>query len=246
MPQMVVTPTSCHNCGTYKLCHSVGGDAEFSRLDSLVQNRKTIKRGDFLYRTGDQFRAIYTIRGGSVKTSIVANDGRIQVTGFHIAGGVLGLDSIATSQYNCDAIALEATGVCEIPFSHFQDLSKKNPDLQHNMLKIMSQEILDNRELMMLLGKMNGEQRLAAYLLSMSIRLEKRGFPFGQFILSMSRSDIGNYLGMAEETICRIFVRFQEEGLITVRRRHVTLNDFDRLGGLANQDRLSGTQLRVV
>ena len=233
--QTAYTPIACTNCGIYQLCYSVGGDTDLSALDILVKNRKTIKRGDSLYRTGDQFRSIYAIRGGSVKTSILANDGRIQVTGFHVAGKVLGLDAIVTSQYNCEATALEATGVCEIPFRRFEELSKEIPNLQYNMLKIMSQEILDNRELMMLLGKMNGEERLATYLLSMSNGLEKRGLSSIQFNMSMSRSDIGNYLGMAEETISRIFTRFQEEGLITLQRRHVTINDLDRLGAIARR-----------
>ena len=233
--QTTYTPIACTNCGIYQLCYSVGGDADLSTLDTFVKNRKTIKRGDFLYRTGDQFRSIYAIRGGSVKTSILADDGRVQVTGFHVAGNVLGLDSIVTSQYNCEATALEATGVCEVPFSRFEELSKKIPDLQYKMLKIMSQEILDNRELMMLLGKMNGEERLATYLLSMSRSLEKRGLPSAQFNMSMSRGDIGNYLGMAEETISRIFTRFQDEGLIALQRRHVTINDLDRLGAIARR-----------
>ena len=233
--QIAYTPIACTNCGIYQLCYSVGGNTDLSVLDTLVKNRKTIKRGEFLYRTGDQFRSIYAIRGGSVKTSILADDGRIQVTGFHVAGKVLGLDAIVTSQYNCEATALEATGVCEIPFGRFEELSKKIPDLQYKMLKIMSQEILDNRELMMLLGKMNGEERLATYLLSMSNSLEKRGFPPVQFNMSMSRSDIGNYLGMAEETVCRIFTRFQEEGLITIQRRHVTINNYDALGAICRR-----------
>jgi len=235
-PQTTYTPIACTNCGIYQLCYSVGGDADLSTLDTFVKNRKTIKRGDFLYRTGDQFRSIYAIRGGSVKTSLLADDGRVQVTGFHVAGNVLGLDSIVTSQYNCEATALEATGVCEVPFSRFEELSKKVPDLQYKMLKIMSQEILNNRELMMLLGKMNGEERLATYLLSMSRSLEKRGLPSVQFNMSMSRGDIGNYLGMAEETISRIFTRFQDEGLITLQRRHVTINDLDRLGAIARRN----------
>ena len=230
------TPIACTNCGIYQLCYSVGGDTDLSVLDTLVKNRKTIKRGDFLYRTGDQFRSIYAIRGGSVKTSILADDGRIQVTGFHVAGKVLGLDAIVTNQYNCEATALETTGFCEIPFSRFEELSKEIPNLQYSMLKIMSQEILDNRELMMLLGKMNGEERLATYLLSMSRGLENRGFPSIQFNMSMSRGDIGNYLGMAEETISRIFTRFQEEGLITLQRRHVTINNFDALGAIVRRN----------
>jgi len=226
------TPVACTNCGIYQLCHSVGGDTDLSVLDTLVKNRKTIKRRGFLYRTGEPFKAFYAIRGGSVKTSTIADDGRVQVTGFHGAGKVLGLDAIVTGQYNCEATALETAGVCEVPFSRFEELSKKIPDLQYKMMQIMSREILDNRELIMLLGKMSAEERLAAYLLNIS-RCPEHGSPRLEFSMSMPRGDIGNYLGMAEETICRIFSRFQKEGLITLQRRQVTLNDLERLRVMA-------------
>jgi CRP/FNR family transcriptional regulator len=235
MPKTASKPVACTSCDIYRLCYSVGGDTDLSVLDTIVTSRKTIKRGDFLYQTGKPFRAIYAIRGGSVKTSILADDGRIQVTGFHVAGKVLGLDAIVTSQYNCEATALETTMVCEVPFTRFQELSKEIPGLQYKILEIMSQDILDNRELMMLLGKMSAEERLATYLLSMSRRFERSGSSPVQFNMSMSRNDIGNYLGMAEETVCRILTRFQEEGLITTRRRQTTLNDPDRLRAVARR-----------
>ncbi len=233
-PRSAYTPIACTNCGIYQLCYSVGGDTDLSVLDTLVKNRKTIKRGDFLYRTGDQFRAIYAIRGGSVKTSLLANDGRVQVTGFHVAGKVLGLDAIVTSQYNCEATALETTGVCEIHFSRFEELSKKIPDLQYKMLKIMSQEILDNRELMMLLGKMSGEERLATYLLSMFNGLKKCGASSMQFSLSMSRSDIGNYLGLTVETVSRVFSRFQKMGVLGVDNKEISIVDVEALRAVAD------------
>jgi CRP/FNR family transcriptional regulator len=204
-------------------------------LDTIVKSRRTIKRGEYLYQTGKPFRAIFAIRSGSIKTSVLADDGRVQVTGFHVAGKVLGLDAISTSQYNCEATALEQAAVCEIPFNRFEELSKEFPDLQEKLLKILSQEILDNRELMMLLGKMNAEERMAAYLLSVSQGLGKSGASATEFNLSMSRSDIGNYLGMAEETVCRILTRFQEQGLITTQRRKITLNDPGRLRALAHR-----------
>ncbi len=235
MTRIAHKPIACTNCGVYELCYSVGGDTDLSMLDTIVKSRKPIKRGEYLYQTGKPFRSIYAIRWGSIKTSILTDDGRVQVTGFHVQGKVLGLDAIGTSQYNCEATALEATAVCEIPFSRIEELSKEFPDLQYKMMKIMGQEILDNRELMLLLGKMNAEERMAAYLLSMSQHFERSGVSATQFNLSMSRSDIGNYLGMAEETVCRILTRFQGEGLITTQRRKITLNDPERLRTLAHR-----------
>lgn len=223
------TTVTCANCGIFQLCHAVGGDTDLSVLDTIVKSRKTIKRGEHLYRAGDPFRAIYAIRGGAVKTSIFADDGRVQIIGFHIAGEVLGLGAITTQRHSCEAIAIETTSVCEVPFARLKELGKNFPDLQYKMLEIMSREILHNHELMMLLGKKNAEERLATYLLNMSNRLAKRNFSATQLNMNMSRSDIGNYLGVAEETVCRIFSRFQEEGLVTARRRHIILNDLDRL-----------------
>lgn len=235
MSQTTLKPITCINCGVHELCYAVGGDADLSKLDTIVKNRRTVKRGELLYRTGKTFRSILAVRAGSIKTSILADDGRVQVTGFHGAGKVLGLDAIVTRQYNCEATALETTAVCEIPFSSFEELSKEIPDLQYKMMKILSQEILDNRDLMMLLGKMSPQERLAAYLLSMARQHEKCGASPVQINLSMSRSDIGNYLGMAEETVCRILTRFQEEGLITTQRRKITLNDPERLMSVAHR-----------
>lgn len=234
-PVACTTNIACTSCGIYQLCHSVGGDTDLSVLDTIVKNRKTMKRGDFLYHAGEPFRAIYAIRGGSVKTSLLVDDGRVQVTGFRVAGDVLGLDAISTGQYNCEAMVLEETSICEVPFWCIEEFSKKIPDLQYKMLRIMSQEILDNHELMILLGKMNAEERLATYLLNMSRRFEKRSSPPFQFCISMSRSDIGNYLGITEETVCRILTRFQDEGLISTQRRHITLNNVDRIKAIAHR-----------
>lgn len=220
---------SCANCGIFQLCHSVGGDTDLSVLDTIVKSRRTIKRGEFLYRAGDAFRAIYAIRGGVIKTSIFASDGGAQITGFHIAGEVLGLDAITAGRHGCDAVAIEAASVCEVPFALFKELGKEFPDLPYKMLEIMSRDILHSHELMLLLGKKNAEERLATYLLNMSSRMEKRSFSATQLNMNMSRSDIGNYLGMAEETVCRTFSRFQEEGLLTIRRKQIILNDLARL-----------------
>ena len=220
---------SCTNCGIFQLCHSVGGDTDLSVLDTIVKSRRTIKRGEPLYRAGDAFQAIYAIRGGTIKTSLVANDGGVQITGFHVAGEVLGLDALTVGRHGCDAIAIETASVCEVPFALFKELGKDFPDLPYKMLEIMSRNILHNHELMLLLGKKNSEERLATYLLNMSSRMAMRNFSATQLNMNMSRSDIGNYLGLAEETVCRTFSRFQEEGLLTIRHKQIILNDLARL-----------------
>lgn len=225
---------ACNDCGIYSLCHTVGGDADLSLLDVMVRNRRTFKRGEFLYRIGEPFKAIYAIRSGSIKTSILTDDGRAQVTGFHIAGELLALNAIVTNHYTCEACALETTSVCEVPFERFEELCEISPGLQYQMMKVMSSEILHHQQLMVLLGKKNAEERMATYLINLSYRFARRNYSPLQFNLSMSRSDIGNYLGLAEETVCRILARFQDEGLIITRRRQVQINDLARLQAVAN------------
>ena len=228
------TPVACKDCGIYGLCHEVNGpDADLRLMETIVNNRKTFKRGELLYRIGEPLRALYAIRGGSVKSYVVTNDGRVQITGFHIAGEVLGLGGMAANQSMSEVRALETTMVCEVPIDTFEAYSEETPAVHRQMLQIMSQEIIDNQELMLLLGKKNAEERLATFLLSLSRRFQRRNYSPTQFNLSMSRSDIGNYLGMAEETVCRVFTRFQEDGLLVSERRQIQLLDRDRLQSIA-------------
>jgi CRP/FNR family transcriptional regulator len=216
------------------LCREVNGpDVDLRLLETIVRNRKIFKRGELLYRIGEPLRAVYAIRCGSVKSYVLTNDGRVQITGFHITGEVIGLGAMAANQYMSEARALETTMVCEVPIDVLEAYSAEVPSIRQQMLKIMSQEILDNQELMLLLGKKNADERLATFLLSLSRRFQRRSYSPSQFNLSMSRSDIGNYLGMAEETVCRVFTRFQDDGLLTTERRQVQLLDQDRLKSIS-------------
>ncbi|MBZ0092113.1 MAG: fumarate/nitrate reduction transcriptional regulator Fnr [Burkholderiales bacterium] len=239
----VATPTSeicsisCSVCGIYALCREANGPDVDPRLqESIVKNRRLLKRGEFLYRIGDPLRAIYAIRSGSIKTCVRTNDGRVQITSFHISGDVLGLGAFATHHYASEAQVMETTMVCEVPVDVLEAYGNENPSIRQQMVKILSQEILDNQELLLLLGKKNAEERLATFLLSLSRRLLKRSYSPLEFNLSMSRSDIGSYLGMAEETVCRVLARFEEEGLIVLTRRHVQLLNPDRLMVLAGDE----------
>jgi len=230
----VCSPVTCKDCGIYGLCREVNGpDVDLRLLETIVRNRKIFKRGELLYRIGEPLRAVYAIRCGSVKSYVLTNDGRVQITGFHITGEVIGLGAMAANQYMSEARALETTMVCEVPIDVLDAYSEEVPSVRQQMLKIMSQEILDNQELMLLLGKKNADERLATFLLSLSRRFQRRSYSPSQFNLSMSRSDIGNYLGMAEETVCRVFTRFQDDGLLTTERRQVQLLDQDRLKSIS-------------
>ena len=227
---------SCQSCGLYQLCLPMGLDsADTALLDRYVKRKRTFKRGQVLYRSGDAFTYVYAIRSGSVKTFISTDDGRLQITGFHVPGELLGLNALGDNCHNCEAVALEATSVCEISMDCFKELVKQIPSAHYQMLRMMSKEIKLNQELMLLLGKKNAEERLATYLLSLSRRFAMRNYSPTHFNLSMSRGDIGDYLGIAEETVCRLFTRFQEEGIISSERRYIVLNDLERLSAIARE-----------
>lgn len=228
-------PVDCKNCGAYQLCLSLWlktGDS--SLLERVVKKKQVFKRGEVLYRIGQSVDYMYVIRGGSVKTSVSTEDGQVQVIGFHEEGELLGLSAIESRQYNCEARAMGVTSVCEVSIDRFEELARKDSAIQHEVLKIMSAEIQHSHELLLLLGKYNAEERLAIFLLRLSRQFAKRHCSPTEFNLSMSRSDIGNHLGIAEETVCRVFARFHDEGIVTSEYRHIKLNDLARLQQIAN------------
>jgi CRP/FNR family transcriptional regulator len=227
-------PVACRYCGIYKLCLPLGLErADMSLLESVVRRKAVFKRGQLFFRPGKRFDYIYAVRSGSVKSYICTEDGRTQITGFHIAGELLGLSALAAREYTCEASALETTSVCMVDVAQFEELAQEIPSLQYQMLTIMSKQIRDNEELMLLLGKRSAEEKLAGYLIGLSKRYASRNYSPTEFHLSMSRGDIGNYLGIAEETVCRIMGRFREEKLITTHRRDIRLNDVERLSAMA-------------
>ena len=205
---------------------------------------KLLKRGQYLYRAGEPLRAVYGIRSGSIKSSLVAVDGRIQVVGFHIAGDPIAFGCLTAGHYTCDASALEETQVCEMPLDSLHRFMKEVPGAQDDILRIMGDEILRSQESMLLLRRKSAEQRLAGFLLSLSSRVAKRGGLRNQFTLSMSRGDIGSYLGVAEETVCRLFTQLQHEHLLTAHRRHITLTSPEKLSALAGEPTASPINAR--
>ncbi len=226
---------ACKDCNLFQLCLPVGINArELEELDSIIKRRRPIKRGEHLFHVGSPFQAIYAVRSGSIRTYAPTEDGLEQVTGFHLPGELLGLDAIHLKHHPCAAKALETTSICEIPFDRLEELSTRLPGLQHQLLTVMSKELLHDQSLLMLLGKKSAEERLAALLLSLSSRYQRRGFSPTDFYLSMSRNDIGNYLGLAVETVSRLFSRFQEEGVLQVQRKHICIQDLSRLRQIAS------------
>ncbi len=224
---------ACRNCSLGMLCLPVGLVPEdVERLDGIVKRSRPLHRGDHLFRNGDRFRSLFVVKTGSVKTFTPGEDGGEQVLGFHLPGEIIGLDAIEREQHSCSAKVLETSAICEIPFARLEDLSSSIPSLQHQMYRLLSKEIGQDTEMLLLLGKKNAEERLATFLLSLSNRFKKRGLSATDFYLSMSRHEIGNYLGLAVETVSRLFTRFQEEKLLRVERKHIQLQDLKRLESL--------------
>jgi len=217
---------ACSNCNLRELCLPLGLSApELDRLDRLVATRRSVARGDTLFRAGDSFTSLYAVRTGFFKTRVSSEDGRDQVTGFQMAGELLGLDGISHDRHNCDAIALEDSQVCVIPFGQLEELSRDFTPLQHQFHKIMSREIVRDHGMMLLLGSMRAEERLAAFLLNLTQRLQARGFSASSLILRMTREEIGSYLGLKLETVSRTFSKFQDDGLLEVKQRHIRILD---------------------
>ena len=226
---------ACSNCGLRDSCMPIGMNAdELARVDELVVKRPMIKRGSPLFRNGEKFLALYAIRSGFFKTCVTTEDGRGQVTGFQMAGEILGLDGIAGNQHACDAIALEDSEVCVLPFERMEEISREVKPLQHHVHKIMSGEIVREHGVMQLLGSMRAEERAAAFLLNLVQRLHVRGFSSCELVLRMTREEIGSYLGLTLETVSRTFSKFADDGIITVNQRHIYIRDADALQRIVN------------
>ena len=218
--------TACSTCSLREMCLPVGlSRAQLEILDQLVSVRKRVRRGDSLFRAGDAFRTLYAIRSGFFKTRVTAVDGRDQVTGFLMAGELLGMDGIGTEAHVCDAIALEDGELCVIPYDKLEEMSRRFEPLQHHFHRVMSREIVRDHGVMLLLGSMRAEERLAAFLVNLSQRLAARGFSPSEFVLRMSRAEIGSFLGLKIETVSRLFTRFQDAGLLAVRQKNVRITN---------------------
>ena len=209
-------------------------DGDLGKLDELVTQRRRIKRGSALFSNGDKFSALYAIRVGFFKTCVTTEGGRDQVTGFQMAGEIMGLDGIVGARHTCDAVALEDAEVCVMPYDRIEDLSRDVPALQTHVHRIMSREIVRDHGVMLLLGSMRAEERLAAFLLNLVQRLQARGFSSSELVLRMTREEIGSYLGLKLETVSRTFSKFAEEGIVEVKQRHVRILNSDALRAIVN------------
>ena len=222
--------TTCGDCTLRHLCLALCLDVdELTSFADLVGNWRVVHHREALFRRGDHLRSLYVLRTGSIKTVVSGPDGSEHVSGFRIAGEILGLDAIVHGEHACDAVALEYSTVCVIPFLALETLCGKLAHLQQHFHRVLSAEIVRGTTWAMVLAAMKAEQRVAAFLLDISKRLQQRGYSHRNLTLRMSREDIGNHLGMRLETVSRTLSQFQQEGLLRVNDRHIVLTDLERL-----------------
>ncbi|MDM0075377.1 fumarate/nitrate reduction transcriptional regulator Fnr [Variovorax sp. J2P1-59] len=226
---------ACSNCNLRELCMPIGlSPVELQRIDEIVATRRKVKRRETLFHNGEDFTSLYAIRTGMFKTRLTSEDGRDQVTGFQMAGEIIGLDGIVNGHHTCDAVALEDSEVCTMPFDRIEELSREVTALQRHVHQIMSREIVREQGVMLLLGSMRAEERLAAFLLNLVQRLHARGFSRSELVLRMTRDEIGSYLGLKLETVSRTLSKFAADGLVEVEQRNVRILDPEALRSLVN------------
>ena len=225
---------NCKDCSLSGLCLPLSLNMQdMKALDDIVKRGRPLKKGETLFRQGDTFSSVFAIRSGALRTFSVTDSGEEQITGFHLPSELVGLSGMDTETYPVSAQALETTSVCEIPFDRLDELSVLLPQLRRQLMRIISREIRDDQQMMMLLSKKTADERIATFLVNLSARFSARGFSANQFRLPMSRNEIGNYLGLAVETVSRVFTRCQASGLLEAEGKEVRILDSIRLCALA-------------
>lgn len=220
----------CQTCSLNALCLPLSlSDSDMERLDDIIRRGRPIQKGQLLFQQGDEFQSVFAVRTGALKTYTLASNGEEQITGFHLASELIGLAGYDGGNYPLTAKALETTTVCEIPVHQLETLTDELPDLRKQLMRTMGSEIRHDQNMMLLLSKKNAEERVASFLMDISNRYARRGFSATHFRLPMSRVDISNYLGLAVETISRVFTRFQKNGLIETQGKEIIVADMDQL-----------------
>lgn len=225
---------NCQHCGFSQLCLPFTlNDSELDKLDQIIQRKRPSHKGDHLFEAGKPLQALYAVRTGSFKTYTLTEQGEEQITGFHLPGDVIGFDAIGDQQHPSYAQALETAMVCEIPFNNLDHLLDQVPKLRQQLMRLMSQDIHGDQQLMLLLNRKTAEEKLAAFITNLAQRFGSRGFSRKEFRLTMTRGEIGNYLGLTVETISRLLGRFHKDELIHVDGKLITITNFEELSRVA-------------
>jgi len=238
MPQLLKTKqpleTHCKDCSLASLCLPLSLNFDdMSALDKIVKRGQPLKKGEFLFQQGNSFNSVYAVRSGALKTFSIAGNGSEQLVGFHLPSELVGLAGAENEIHTVCAQALETTTVCEIPYVKLDELSLQLPQLRRQIMRLMSREIRDDQQMMILLSKKTADERIASFLVNLSMRFRARGYSATSFRLSMSRHDIGSYLGLAIETVSRIFTKMQTSGIISNEGRQINIMRLNELYALA-------------
>jgi CRP/FNR family transcriptional regulator, anaerobic regulatory protein len=224
----------CHDCSMSTLCIPFTlNSAELDQLDDIIERKKPIQKGEQVFNSGDPLKSLFAIRSGTIKSYTITEQGDEHITGFHLAGDVIGFDGIHADMHQSFAQALETSMICEIPFNTLDELSGTMPSLRQQLMRLMSNEIMSDQEMIFLLSKKSADARLATFISNLASRFGSRGFSAKEFRLTMTRGDIGNYLGLTVETISRLLGRFQKAGLIEVNGKYITILNGNELNQLA-------------
>lgn len=237
---------SCANCSLRELCIPQGmTDEELKLIDTVIERKKPVHKNDYLFRAGDTNRSIYAVLSGSVKTLVDNPNGEEQIVGFHLPGELLGMDGFSGDAHTCSAVALETSSVCEFPLESLDEVCHVVPSIQYAMRRIMGREVTKDHAMLLLLGRMSAEEKLASFLISLSKRMAQRHWKPSEFNLTMPRQDIANYLGLAVETVSRLFAHLQDAEIIEVNRRRVNICDMDRLRAIVgDSDAINAVKAR--
>jgi len=226
---------TCSNCNLHELCLPHGLQAtDLKKLEVVVKGSHPIEKGKHLYRTDDIFESFYAIRSGSVKVYVINESGEEQIIGFYFPGEIIGFDGIEHHKHLTSAVALETTTFCSLPYDKINDICMQIPDLQNQMFRLLSREISNENQLLLTINKRSAEERIASFLISLSSRFKKLGYSAKEYNLPMSRQEIGNYLGLTIETVSRLFSKFQRNGLVTINRKSIRLENLPAIHAICD------------
>lgn len=229
------TNISCSDCRLSSVCLPLGlTPAQMTQVDDLIQHRPLLQKQAYLYRAGDPFEYLHVIRSGCVKTVMGTASGEEKITGFYLAGDIVGIEGISEQRYHSSALALDTTSVCKIPFTQIESLATQVSDLQHHMFSIMSKEIVTDQHAMMIMNKKKADARIAAFLLSLSGRFQRQHISPFEWVLPMSRGELGNYLGLTIETVSRVLTKLQQDKVISIDKRALKIISISALQEIAD------------
>lgn len=214
----------CKDCALHLICLPPSVDeSELARLDEIIERGQPLSRGDELFHQGDTFDKVFAIRSGAIKSTVMLGNGIEQVTGFYFPGDIVGLESIGNKQYVNSAFALEPTNLCAIPYTNLRSLTQVIPSFQDHIFGLISNEVRQSHQMHLAISKMTAQERIAIFILSISVRYRRRRLSEDSLHLPMSRSDIANFLGLTIETVSRVFSNLQAQDILDVRGRHINI-----------------------